>query len=182
MCVAHSWLTETHLEAESFVLKATGIADPEEFSRNHSAWLVSVKTNPNEAAHWWHWQKDKVSEPGEGWISLRIHDTELMPLDGWTNIFHFWYSIIGVLDSFQTKGVGVGNFSNEVSEFSLTKKGNVAIFEIRSSKTVVDPKRFTVQLAQAANDFFQWMDEYVGGVTPDIFARLARLSETEYDS
>lgn len=177
MCVANSWLTETNLEAESFVLKATGVTDLEEFSRNHSAWLVSIKTNPKEAAHWWHWQKDKVGEPGEGWVSLRIQGTELMPLAGWTNIFHFWYSMIDVLESFQTKGVGVESFSNEVSEFSLTKKGKIAIFEIRGSKTVVDPKRFTMQLAQAANDFFQWVDKYVGGVTPDIFTRLARLSE-----
>lgn len=55
MTDAQTWLGSTIVESESFILKATGVVDIQEFGANHDGCLVSIETDPGEAARWWHW-------------------------------------------------------------------------------------------------------------------------------
>lgn len=165
----NDWMPN-RLEVRSFILKATGIIDPKDFACNHNKWLVSVEHDPKEAARWWHWQKDKT-EPGEGWVSLLLDGTELMPPSAWTNVYYFWHSTLNVLEDYLGYGAGMASFSDEPEKFSLTKKGRVAFFEIRGTRQVVDPDSFPLELSAGLCYFFNWVDAYVGGLDPSILQR-----------
>lgn len=176
MADAETWLGSSNVESESFILKATGVVDIQEFGANHNGWLVSIQTNPQEAARWWHWQKDKVAMPGEGWVSLRLRDIELMPLTAWTNIEFFWSNVLDAIASYLDTGSGYGGFSDEPAEFSIVKKDSVAIFTLRGSKHVVEPISFLLSLLDGAKKFYSWGDRYIGVFPSSLYERLEYLN------
>lgn len=168
------WTNQTILEIETFILKGTGITDPEHFAHQHSEYLISTKADPREAARWWHWQKDKCF-PGEGWISFKLDDLQIMPLDAWTNVDVFWCEMVDVIEQYVTAGVGTGHFSEETSDFSLARKGDIAIFELRGSKYPVAPDAFLHAVLGAAQEFYEWAIDYVGGFDKTYAERIAQL-------
>lgn len=176
MAEAETWLGSTIVESESFILKAKSVVDNQEFGANHNGWLVSIQTDPGEAARWWHWQKDKVSMPGEGWVSLRLRDVELMPLSAWTNIEFFWSNVIEAIESYLDTGSGYGGFSDESAEFSIVKKDSAAIFTLRERKHVVDPISFLLSLLDGAKKFYSWGDRYIGVFPSALYERLEYLN------
>ncbi len=175
--MSNTWLGDTSVDAETFILKAKTIVDIQEFGASHDAWLVSIEGNPQEAARWWHWQKDKSSEPGEGWVSLDLAGTELMPSSAWTNVEFFWFSVLAAIEAYLDTGQGHGSFSNEPAEFSIVKKGQVAVFTLRGAKYPVEPVSFLSSLLDGAKNFYTWADRHVGVFPASIQEKIDHLND-----
>lgn len=157
------WLNKTNLELETFILKGTEVKFPTLFSEKHDEYLVSIKSNPAEAARWWLWQSDKCF-PGEGWVSYKVNDVQAMPMDTWTNTRIFWQETLEAIEEYLKIGAGQGSFSEEQATFSITRKGDIAIFELRGNKYLVEPDSFIKSLLESCQDFFFWEEKYIGRI------------------
>ncbi|MDP9801434.1 hypothetical protein J2S49_001510 [Arcanobacterium wilhelmae] len=175
MRISQTWLGPTSIKSETFILKSNTVLNPQEFANDHKRYLASIDAEPDEAAHWWHWQKDKVSEPGVGWVSLKLNDTQLMPLEAWTNVGGFWINLLGAIDNYLKTGAGFGGFSDEPDEFSIIKKGEIALFTLRSSQHVVDPQSFVSSLLDGASNFYHWADTHIGTYPPSAIENIDRM-------
>lgn len=170
------WMSKTSLEVESFILKCASIADIDDFSIRHDKYLVSIETDPKRACEWWNSQRDKTN-PGEGWISLRLNGQEIMPLNAWTNVDYFWSNVLDSIGSYLDTGQGQGGFSDESADFSITMKGTgIAIFSLRGSKYAVHPQQFLSALLEGAKNYYEWSDEYIGIHPPSYLDRVEDLS------
>lgn len=168
------WMPKTSLEVESFILNCVAIADIDDFSLHHEKYLVSIEKDPKGASEWWNFQRDKTN-PGEGWISLRLNSQEIMPLNAWTNIDYFWSNVLDVIDGYLNTGKGQGGFSDEPAQFSITTKtSGIAIFSLRDSKYVVHSSQFLCSLLGGAKNYYEWSEKYVG-IHPSIY--LDRVEE-----
>lgn len=170
------WMIETKLEIETFVLKGTGVTFPELFAKQHNEHLVSISTDPGEAAHWWHWQKDKCF-PGEGWVSFTLNGVQIMPMDAWTNLAIFWQELLNALESYVSTGRGQDEFSEETATFSLAKTETIAVFELRGQRYPVEPNSFLKAVLGAAREFFTWVEEYIRGIDRTCLVRIETLMD-----
>ncbi|MGV9182968.1 hypothetical protein [Arcanobacterium canis] len=170
------WANETNLDIETFILRGAEVTFPDAFAKHHHELLASIATDPDEAARWWHWQKDKVF-PGEGWISIKLDTVQIMPMEAWTNVSIFWQELLNILEDYASTGEGEGGFSEETATFSIVKKGKIAVFELRGIKYPVEPDSFIKALLGAARDFFTWVEEYVGGIDRTYLERIKVLMD-----
>lgn len=171
------WMDETKLEIETFVLRGTGVTVPELFAKQHEENLVSVAANPGEAARWWHWQSDK-SLPGEGWVSFVINGVQIMPMDAWTNVAVFWQELLKAAEDYVSTGRGQGEFSEETATFSLVKRGTIAVFELHGQRYPVEPDSFLKEVLEAAQEFYTWIEEYIGGIERTYLMRIETLTDS----
>lgn len=169
------WIISSSLEVESFILKHTTVVQLDDFSMNHSSYLVSTSAAPQEASKYWIFQRN-ITTPGEGWVSLRLNGQEIMPLDAWTNITFFWENVLNLATDFLRTGKGEGTFSDEPADFSLALKAkDLAVFSLRNDKYIVNPRDFLVSLLEGAKSFYGWADEYVGNFPPSFLERTRTL-------
>ncbi|QOR46902.1 hypothetical protein INS90_06300 [Trueperella pecoris] len=170
------WMPKTSLEVESFILNCVAIADINDFSLHHDKYLVSIETDPKRASDWWNFQLDKTN-PGEGWISLRLNGQEIMPLNAWTNIDYFWSTVLDAIDDYLDSGKGQGGFSDEPAQFSITlKAAGIAIFSLRDSRYVVHAVEFLFSLLGGAKNYYEWSEKYVGVHPPSYLDKIEELS------
>ena len=170
------WMNETKLEIETFVLRETGVKCPESFAEQHDELLVSITADPANAAHWWHWQKDKCF-PGEGWVSFMLNRVQIMPMDAWTNVAVFWQELLKTVENYVSTGRGQGEFSEETAPFSFVKRGTIAVFELRGQRYPVEPDSFLKAVLGAAQEFYTWVEEYIGGSDRTCLVRIETLMD-----
>lgn len=178
-----SWSAPTELNIETFVLRETTIVDRGELTDHPTAHLVSIASEPHEAARCWHHQQRTSKFAGEGWISLELNGQQIMPREAWTHLALFWQSMLDAVESYLNTGTGRGDFSEETAGFSLTSSGQLLIFELRGQRYPAEPLSFLHGLLRGANQFYRWAHEYVGTVPASSLdhitqfqARLAALT------
>lgn len=169
-------MDEAQLEVETFVLKGVGVVDPAAFAASHPDYLVSIRRDPGEAARWWNWQADQ-GFPGEGWVSIKLNDAQIMPPDAWTNVGLFWGGVLDAVEGYGNTGFGRGDFSEERAGFSVAEKGPLAIFELRGDRYPVEPSSFLRGLLDAAREFYSWAGRYTRECDPSALTRIKELAE-----
>ncbi|MDY5128214.1 hypothetical protein SC377_08655 [Actinotignum sp. SLA_B059] len=170
-----SWPTPTQLNVETFVLRETTIVDPCELTAHPANHLVPIATDPHEAARCWHHQQRASKFAGEGWISLELNGQQLMPREAWTHIALFWQSMLDAVESYLDTGAGRGDFSEETAGFSLSRSGQLLIFELRGQRYLAEPLSFLHGVLRGADQFYRWAHEYVGTVPAAHLERIAHL-------
>lgn len=177
------WPVPSQLIVETFVLRETTIVDPCELTAHPATHLVSIASEPREAARCWHHQQRTGKFAGEGWISLELNGQQLMPREAWTHLALFWQSMLDAVESYLNTGTGRGDFSEETAGFSLTRSGQLLIFELRGQRYLAEPLSFLHGVLRGANQFYRWAREYVGTVpaasldyVTQLQARLAALT------
>ncbi|EPD27548.1 hypothetical protein HMPREF9237_00537 [Actinotignum schaalii FB123-CNA-2] len=177
------WPVPSQLIVETFVLRETTIVDPGELTAHPATHLVSIASEPREAARCWHHQQRTGKFAGEGWISLELNGQQIMPREAWTHLALFWQSMLDAVEGYLDTGTGRGDFSEETAGFSLTRSGQLLIFELRGQRYPAEPLSFLHGVLRGANQFYRWAHEYVGTVpaanldyVTQLQARLAALT------
>ena len=169
------WPVPSHLNVETFVLRETTIVDPRELADQPDSYVVSLAREPRAAAQCWRRQHEACKFAGEGWISVVLNGQQLMPREAWTHIALFWQSMLDAVESCLDTGAGRGDFSEETADFSLSRSGQLLIFELRGQRYPAEPFSFLLGLLRGADQFYQWAHEYLGTVPAASLERLAHL-------
>lgn len=165
-------LTTVH----TFVIDPGSSVDPDESDCTPGAVLVSIHHQPKGAAKAW---KRYVPHPGEGWVSIKHQNVELIPYSLWCDLHSFWGAVIDTIAQYVETGQGSshcrGLFSNTPIAIELNQDGQHTLFTIDTRTAKVDPRSFVDSVLEGGLDFYQWCKHVAGGNIDEQIVQIQRL-------
>ncbi|OKL55178.1 hypothetical protein BSZ39_00300 [Bowdeniella nasicola] len=129
--------------------------------------MVSISKHPQEAADAWRAAVHMETYPtgqkkyiGDGWVSIRVNDQELVPTDAWFNTDEFWDAIDLLFQDFMDVGEAFDELTWLPLKLALRRTGQTAIFTVDSLSTEIEPISFLPSVIGGMDAFYRWNTEY----------------------
>jgi hypothetical protein len=170
--------------SNSYILIPHTVTDLDDFTENHSAYLVSVYDEPERAAAVWRERLKRNPYGDEGFVSLEHYGHDLISGEYWDQVGGIWANMIEVVEQFLDRGIGESTFPGQPAPIALRQLGNTVVLIVGTKTSVVDPQTFLAGVVDEAGRYSAWVAEHIGQSTAataeDIARARVKLTRSSY--
>ncbi|MDF1488278.1 hypothetical protein [Tessaracoccus caeni] len=162
--------------SETFLLTTHTVRDLEDLVAHPEKYLLSIWRELRRCADIWRDRATRHPFGGEGVVSLRYDGRELIRPDLWDDTSGIWRALVDAVEGFLAAGVGSAWFPGQPVPVRLERKGrDGAMLTIGEDRFFVDPQALVPGVLDEAEQYFLWVQEYVGSNESDALDQIRRL-------
>lgn len=161
--------------SNTYILLPHTVTDLDDFTENHSAYLVSVYDEPERAAATWRERLKRNPYGDEGFVALEHYGRDLISGELWDQVGGIWSNLVEAIEGFVDHGIGESTFPGQPAPIVLRQVAGSTLLTIGTDTSVIDPRTFFPGVLDEAERYLGWVTEHIGEGTAWQLQEIARL-------